>query len=156
MTHRTQMPTDKAPLFLTFSLWSLVAASVTAWSLSLGSSDQRPVVSASLPPDSGFFNAVSADDIARLLGYRAADAVALQAQVPDPLASRLKLLGVAKAGSIRAVALIAVDGQAAKPVKRGEEVLPGWVLQSVESDQAVLGSGMQTPPALVLPMPKRP
>ena len=99
---------------------------------------------------------LSADDIAHLLGYRAADAVALQAQVSDPLALRLKLLGVAKAGSSRAVALIAVDGQAAKPVRRGEEVLPGWVLQSVEADQATLGRDMQTPPILVLPMLKRP
>ena len=150
------MPIDKAPLFLTFSLCSLVAASATAWTLSLGSSDQRPVVSVSLPTDSGFFNKVSADGIAHLLGYRATDAVAMQAESTDPLSSRLKLLGVAKAGSSRAVALIAVDGQAAKPVRRGEEVLPGWVLQSVDPDQASLGSDMQTPPALVLPMPKRP
>ena len=150
------MPTDKTPLLVTFSLWALVAASATAWCLSLWRSDQPAVASVRLPSDSGFLNTVSADDIAHLMGYRAADAVALQAQVSDPLASRLTLLGVAKAGSSRAVALIAVDGQAAKPVKRGEEVLPGWVLQSVEPDQATLGSGMQTPPALVLSMPKRP
>ena len=150
------MPTDKAPLFLTFSLWSLVAASATAWALSLGPSDQRPVVSVSLPSESGFFNTVTADGMRHLLGYRATDAVAMQAQAHDPLASRLKLLGVAKAGSSRGVALIALDGQAAKPVRRGEEVLPGWVLQSVDLDQASIGSDMQTPPALVLPMPKRP
>ena len=150
------MPTDKTPMLVTFSLWALVAASATAWSLSLWRSDQRAVDSVRLPSDSGFLNTVSADDIAHLLGYRAADAVAMQPESADPLASRLKLLGVAKAGSIRAVALIAVDGQAAKPVRRGEEVLPGWVLQSVEPDQVAIGTGMQTPPALVLPMPKRP
>jgi general secretion pathway protein C len=109
-----------------------------------------------LPLDSVFLNTLSADGFAHLLGYRATDAVAMQPESADPLASRLKLWGVAKAGSSRAVALIAVDGQAAKPVRRGEEVLPGWVLQSVEPDQAALGSGMQTPPSLVLPMPKRP
>jgi general secretion pathway protein C len=156
MSQRTQMPTDKAPLVLTFSLWLLVAASATAWSLSLGPSDQRPVVSVSLPSGSGFLNTVSADGIAHLLGYRATDAVTMQAQAADPLASRLKLLGVAKAGSTQAVALIAVDGQAAKPVRRGEEVLPGWVLQSVDPEQAYVGNDIQTPPALVLPMPKRP
>ena len=149
------MPTDKTPLLVTFSLWALVAASATAWSLSLWHSDPPAVDSVGLPSDSGFFKTVSADDIARLLGHRATDPVAMQPASADPLASRLTLLGVAKAGSSRAVALIAVDGQATKPVRLGEEVLPGWVLQSVEPDQAALGSGMQTPPALVLPMPKR-
>ena len=150
------MPTDKTPILVTFSLWALVAASATAWGLSLWRSDQPAVASVRLHSDSGFLNTVSAEDITRLLGYRATDAVAMQPESADPLASRLTLLGVAKAGSIRAVALIAVDGQAAKPVKRGEEVLPGWVLQSVDPDQASIGSDMQTPPALVLPMPKRP
>jgi len=150
------MPTDKTPLLVTFSLWALVAASATAWSLSLWRSEQSAVASVRLPSDSGFLNTVSADAVAHLLGYRATDAVAMQPESADPLASRLTLLGVAKAGSSRAVALIAVDGQAAKPVRRGEEVLPGWVLQSVEADQATLGRDMQTPPILVLPMPKRP
>lgn len=150
------MPTDKAPLLVTFSLWTLVAASATAWSLSVWRSDQRPAISVQPSVDSGFLITASVDGISRLMGHQPTDAVAMQPESVDATGLRLKLLGVAKAGSSRAVALIAVDGEAAKPVRRGEEVLPGWVLQSVENEQVVLGTGLQTTPSLVLPMPKRP
>ena len=54
-----------------------------------------------------------------------------------------------------AMALIAVDGQAAQTYRLGQTVLPGWVLQSVTADQAVLGGSPDKLEPLVLTMPKQ-
>jgi hypothetical protein len=70
------------------------------------------------------------------------------------LVSRLALLGIAKSGK-EFSALIAVDGQAAKPFAKGTEVLPGLVLQSVNLHQAHLGASLGGPVQLSLDMPKR-
>jgi hypothetical protein len=70
------------------------------------------------------------------------------------LVSRLALLGIAKSGK-EFSALIAVDGQAAKPFAKGTEVLPGLVLQSVNLQQAHLGASLGGPVQLSLDMPKR-
>jgi hypothetical protein len=56
----------------------------------------------------------------------------------------LALLGIAKRGK-EFSALIAVDGQAAKPYAKGAEVLPGLVLQSVSLQQAHLGASLGGP-----------
>jgi hypothetical protein len=66
----------------------------------------------------------------------------------------LVLVGIAKRGQ-EISAIIAVDGQAAKPFAKGREVLPGLVLQSVSLQQAQLGSSVGGPSQLSLEMPKR-
>lgn len=148
---RTRMPSDRAPALVSFTLWALAAASFTGWGLALWPVDQRPVaVVAMASPASGDLASLKAD-FSQVLG-RQPEVIA---QAPA-LASRLSLLGVARAGDSQAVALISVDGQAVKPVFRGAEVLPGLLLQSVTLEQAVLGATLQGPAALVLPMPKRP
>ena len=149
--HRTRMPSDKAPALASFALWALAAGSFTGWALALWPTDQRPVaVVAMAAPAAADMPGLKAD-ISKVLG-RQPEAMA---QAPA-LASRLSLLGVARAGDNQAVALISVDGQPVKPVLRGAEVLPGLLLQSVPLEEAVLGVTPQGPAALVLPMPKRP
>ena len=149
--HRTRMPSDKAPALASFALWALAAGSFTGWALALWPTDQRPVaVVAMAAPAAADMSGLKAD-ISKVLG-RQPEAMA---QAPA-LASRLSLLGVARAGDNQAVALISVDGQPVKPVLRGAEVLPGLLLQSVTLEEAVLGVTPQGPAALVLPMPKRP
>ena len=149
--HRTRMPSDKAPALASFALWALAAGSFTGWALALWPTDQRPVaVVAMAAPGAADMPGLKAD-ISKVLG-RQPEAMA---QAPA-LASRLSLLGVARAGDNQAVALISVDGQPVKPVLRGAEVLPGLLLQSVTLEEAVLGATPQGPAALVLPMPKRP
>jgi general secretion pathway protein C len=68
----------------------------------------------------------------------------------------LALIGIAKSGVNQSVALIAVDGQAAKPFARGTEVLPGLLLQTVTLQQAQLGARIDGPAQLQLSMPVRP
>ena len=149
--HRTRMPSDKAPALASFALWALAAGSFTGWALALWPTDQRPVaVVAMAAPAATDMPGLKAD-ISKVLG-RQPEA---KAQAPA-LASRLSLLGVARAGDNQAVALISVDGQPVKPVLRGTEVLPGLLLQSVTLEEAVLGATPLGPAALVLPMPKRP
>ena len=149
--HRTRMPSDKAPALASFALWALAAGSFTGWALALWPTDQRPVaVVAMAAPAAADMSGLKAD-LSKVLG-RQPEAMA---QAPA-LASRLSLLGVARAGDNQAVALISVDGQPVKPVLRGAEVLPGLLLQSVTLEEAVLGVTPQGPAALVLPMPKRP
>ena len=91
-------------------------------------------------------------DVGKVLGAVSVSAVAEPAA--PSLASRLVLVGVAKSGEDM-VALIAVDGQAAKPFAKGAEVLPGLLLQTVSLQQASLGAHLNSPTQLILDMPKR-
>jgi hypothetical protein len=90
--------------------------------------------------------------LGKVLGAVSVSAVAEPAA--PSLVSRLALLGIAKRGK-EFSALIAVDGQAAKPFAKGAEVLPGLVLQSVNLQQAHLGASLGGPVQLSLDMPKR-
>ena len=144
------MPSDQAPALLSFTLWALAAASFTGWGLAMWPVDQRPVAAVAEAYESSTGLEALQPDISKLLGRQD------QAVVSAPaLASRLSLLGVAKAGDSDAVALISVDGQPVKPVLRGAEVLPGLRLQSVTLEQAMLGASLRGPASLVLTMPKR-
>jgi hypothetical protein len=91
-------------------------------------------------------------NLGKVLGAVSVSAVAEPAA--PSLVSRLALLGIAKSGK-EFSALIAVDGQAAKPFAKGTEVLPGLVLQSVNLQQAHLGASLGGPVQLSLDMPKR-
>ena len=149
--HRTRLPSDTGPALASFTLWALAAGSFTGWALVLWPADQRPVaVVAMAAPGTADLNGLKSD-FSKVLGSQPE----VVAQAPA-LASRLSLLGIARAGDSQAVALISVDGQPVKPVLRGAEVLPGLLLQTVSLQEAVLGAKLHGPAALVLPMPKRP
>ena len=133
---------------VTFSISVLAAASVGYWGLkgwSLSpSSMPSTVLAEQMPP-------LNAQTIARALG--GGQALAVTASSPSPVTSRYDLVGVV-AGQLRAgAALIAVDGQEAKPVRVGTLVDNDMVLESVNGRQAVLSSSTETTKKIVLEMP---
>ena len=66
--------------------------------------------------------------------------------------ARFVLAGVVSDVPGGGVALIAVDGEAAKPYAVGTELAPGYVLQSISEDQAKLAKTLQSPVNAVLMM----
>lgn len=114
-----------------------------------GRSPVTPVPAAvSLPP------VVDAALLARALG--AMPAAAPVAEAAPPAASRYLLQGVVAVGTERGAALIAVDGQPARPFGLGAEVAAGLVLQAVSAKQVRLGPALQGPASLTLDMPPTP
>lgn len=114
-----------------------------------GRSPVTPVPAAVSPPP-----VVDAALLARALG--AVPAAAPMAEVAPPAASRYLLQGVVAAGTERGAALIAVDGQPARPFGLGAEVAGGLVLQGVSARQVRLGPAMQGPSSITLDMPPKP
>jgi hypothetical protein len=147
------MFSEQLPQAVKFSLWTGVAASATAWGLALW--PHGPVLPTSVPvvAVSGFLPTPSVPHIAKVLAGGTGPANGDAAVAGPSLASRLLLSGVAKAGSAQSLALISVDGQAAQTFYPGQEVLPGWVLQSVSADQALLGHSTHPPALLTLSLP---
>lgn len=149
------MASDGIASTVGWCVWAGVAASATAWGLGLWSIQPDhtgvPVVSMAVEPRTPNTQTIAQWLSGSELHHPGQDAVAAQ-----PMASRLVLWGVAKAGMSEAMALIAVDGQAAQTYRLGQTVLPGWLLQSVTADQAVLGPSADKLEALVLTMPKQP
>jgi general secretion pathway protein C len=134
-----------------FGIWAVVAASALFWGLRL--SARGPLV----PPhaaDAGDAGAV-AGDLSRVLG--ATPPTAAPVAAPPPQAARYRLIGVVapRAASATGVALIAVDGQAAKAFRVGAPVDGDTVLKAVRQRAAELGprSGAAS---LVLELPALP
>ena len=145
-----------------FVLWGAATASLVAWGLAFWPNDGLPLATpVAMDPASkladanmgaGALRTDTASALGKVLGAVSVSAVAGPAATS--LVSRLALLGIAKSGK-EFSALIAVDGQAAKPYAKGTEVLPGLVLQSVNLQQAHLGASLGGPVQLSLDMPKR-
>ena len=131
---RLSSPARWAPPAATLGLWALAAGSALFWGLRLSAPPAgpvyAPVVPAAPPADSAA--------LARVLG-----AVRAEAPVAAPASSRFVLQGVlADVSGGGGAALIAVDGQPARPYRVGATVAPGYVLQSVARRRAVLaGNG---------------
>ena len=134
----------------TFVLAALAAASVAYWSLRLSAP-------AGGLPDAAVAAAAPALDVqamARLLG--AGPVLAAAAPTVASASSRFVLVGVlAGSRSGAGAALIALDGQPAKPYRVGAQVDAGWVLQAVGPRQARLGATSTGPASLTLEMPQR-
>lgn len=131
----------------TLALWALAGASVVYWGLRLSA----PAPGLPLPAVASARPAPDAQAVARLLG-----AVVAQAPVAA-VGSRFALIGVlAGRQSGGGAALIAVDGQPAKPYRVGAEVDAGLVLQALGPRQARLGAALDGPATLTLDMPQRP
>jgi len=138
------------PAVLAGLLWLAAGLSAGYWVLqALGRAPVTPVpASASAPPE------VDAVLLARALGALPAAAPVLEAA--PAAASRYTLQGVVAVGTSRGVALIAVDGQPARPFRLGAEVTEGLVLQAVSAQQVRLGSAIGGPAAITLEMPIKP
>ena len=99
--------------------------------------------------------APGAQAMARWVGGPAAGAAAARAPAAA-LTSRFALSGVlAGRSSGGGAALIAVDGQPAKPFRVGAVVEGGLVLQSLHRRQARLGASVDGPATLTLDMPAK-
>ena len=131
----------------TFLLAALAAASATYWALKW-TTNATPTPSAA----STISAPVQTDPllVARLLG---GGQVAVVASVSDRVASRFKLIGVVASGAKGGYALIATDGQPAKPYRVGTAVSDALILQSVGTRNATLGASAQAPAAFTLELP---
>ena len=141
----------------TLALWALAAGSAAWWALQWGGS-QRPVDVPVAGPAPATTPAVDVAAVARALGAQpSAAAVTANADV----AGRLALRGVLTHG-VGGAALIAVDGQAAKPLRVGaplEGLDGGWTLRSVTPSTAVLAANgrevrLELPPPDERPRPQ--
>ena len=68
--------------------------------------------------------------------------------------TRYALVGIVARRSGGGVALISVDGKAAKPVRVGAFIDDRLILQSVEGRRALLASGVDKPTEVTLELPK--
>jgi general secretion pathway protein C len=138
------------PALLAGLLWLAAGLSAGYWVLqALGRAPVTPVPAmASAPP------VVDAALLARALS--ALPTAANLAEATPAAASRYALQGVAAVGAARGAALIAVDGQPARPFRLGAEVASGLVLQAVTAQQVRLGTAVNGPTAITLDMPSKP
>lgn len=137
--------------FFTALIWALVAASVLYWALALsGASESGSGQVAQAAPLS-----IDAQGTPYLLGVRQAQIEApVLAQAPK---DRYQLVGVlAGTQSQQGAALIALNGQAAKPYRVGAtlEGADGFVLHSLSGRTASLGQAGQTEVVQVLELPE--
>jgi general secretion pathway protein C len=147
------MRTASAPLWrvrlVTLLLAALAAGSAVFWALkwSNQSAPAAPTASA------GGADNTNTQSIALLLGA--------QSSAPAPKAQVLaqatyKLLGVISVGRQgQGSALISQQGKPAKPVRVGDEVGEGLMLQSVHPRRVELGSDLNSPPSITLELPLR-
>ena len=133
---------------VTFAVSALAAASVAYWGLK-GWGPHPPstaptVVLAQASP-------ASPQAVARALG--GGQATAPVASVAPSVISRYALVGVLAGRSRAGAALISVDGKEAKPVRVGNLVDDGVMLQSVTGRRAVLSSATGTAEKFTLELP---
>lgn len=152
MTVSTSTTLSSAALWrlrgVTLALAALAAASVVFWVLKLSTSSPVPVdVAAISTPDR--VQPADTDAVARALGAsRAGDAA------PRGLpAQRWTLSGVARAGTSQGVALIASEGQAAKPYRVKARLEEGLFLVGLEPRKAHLGPTPDGPVSVTLELP---
>jgi hypothetical protein len=110
-THSTNVLSWAAPV-ASFVLWGAATASLVAWGLAFWPNDGQPLATPVAMGPVATGSEVSATNLSRILGVSSMPAGA-EPDAPS-VHSRLVLVGIAKSGANMA-ALIAVDGQAAKP-----------------------------------------
>jgi general secretion pathway protein C len=135
---------------VTFFLAATAAASLAFWSLKWPVSARTDrVATPELAPAT-----IDSAKLAQLLGLSASGPGTLA-----PLAnaaSRYKLIGVIAQGSQRGSALIAIDGEPAKPFRVGALVTDGMLLQSVHGRSVTLAPEMTGNQGVTLEMPPLP
>lgn len=134
---------------VTFTVSALAAASVGYWAVKGWGPPMTvapPTVVLTAAPPGG------SQLIARALGGGRAVKVAAAGNEAPAVISRYALLGIV-ASHGRGAALISVDGQAAKPVRVGNQVDGGMVLKSVSARSAVLASSGNAPAEITLELP---
>jgi general secretion pathway protein C len=135
---------------VTFLLAATAAASVAYWVLKWPAPNgtlRTTTAEPSAPP-------IDSAKVAQLLG---ANPVGASAPTPSvAAASRYKLIGVIAQGQQSGSALIAIDGQPAKPYRVGDAVGDDLVLRSVKAKGATLGASKQGAGSVTLELPPLP
>lgn len=150
------MPGAQAPSFgrwpskafaglATVGVWALVAYQLVGWWLR-----DDPMTASSVGVAHAPTQALEPDTlaVARALGAQAPVVVAA-----PTLASRMQLVGVLNADPGTGVALIALDGKAAKPFRVGKPVTDGLVVQSTQAKRVNLGPAIDGPTTISLDLP---
>ena len=134
----------------TLALWALAGAGALYWALALAAPAAGPAPGAAPPA-----LRIDSQAVARLLGAGAAQPSIQQGAPAAP--ARLVLHGVlAGSQSGGGAALIAIDGQPARPYRVGAVVEPGLVVQSLSRREVLLGPTVGAASSLALQMPLRP
>ena len=128
-------------------VWGAVAYSAVSWGLQWSALEASPTQAA---PTASAVPEVNTAAVAQTLG-----AAPVPTAAAPTLASRFQLLGVMAGGATQAAALMAVDGQAAKPYRVGALVAEGWVLQSAQDRRVSLVSTQDGTQTLVLALPAK-
>lgn len=134
---------------ITALLWALATASAVYWALRIGSPGSAVAVPEPTAPAAAGDAPARQAAIARFLG--ATDSVATNA-IDKRANSRFSLIGVVAQGRGGA-ALIAADGQPARPYRVGSRIDEGTVLQSVGPRHAVLAASADGPALQRLELP---
>jgi general secretion pathway protein C len=135
------------PRLVAFVLSALVAASAVAWGLRIGG--EWHFAADVVAPAAASAQATDSAAVARALGHRGDEqAMAGADAVSTPVleSSRFVLQGVLDQVGVQGganhvshgTALLAIDGQPAKPVAVGAALVDGWTVQSVQGRSAVL------------------
>jgi general secretion pathway protein C len=138
----------------TTGVWLLLGLSATYWLLQWRSAQQATAVRAPVASTAAPVLNLDAAELAKVLGATAAAPVASAPVVSA--STRFNLVGVVRVAGRSSVAVIAVDGQAAKPYRVGSEVEPGFVLTSVGPKSADLAPEVGLPATMTLELPKAP
>lgn len=128
-------------------LWSLAGLSAGYWILLAWGRSPVTAVAGALPL--GVMSDVS--NVARALGAAAPAAAAPATSAPA--VARYTLLGVVDQPGPPGAALIAIDGQPARPYRVGAALEGGLVLQSVDRRSARLGPAPDGPSTVELSLP---
>lgn len=131
-------------------VWGWVAFSAVSWALRWSAIGTPPSNASAAETQvlTEMEAGVGVSAVARSLGVAPVQPVAA-----PTLASRFQLQGVMAGGPDAGAALLAVDGQSAKPYRVGAVVAEGWVLQSVQGRRISLGAAVDGPQTLVLELP---
>ena len=119
-------PSKRGPLIMTIAAVAALSASLAYWAIQLYKPKERPIQAA--PPP-----AVIEPSIDAAAGLFGGNQVAVAA-------SNYQLTGVISSGA-QGVAILVVDGQPAKAVKIGKEIVPGVTLQEVYPRYVMLAEG---------------
>jgi general secretion pathway protein C len=133
-------------------LWLAAGLGAGYWALlAWGRTPVTPVAAAPMT-----LPVVDTTAVARALGLLP-EVVAVEAS-PAPVAeaSRYVLLGVVATGASRGAALIALDGQPARPYRVGAMLDGGLVLQAVDRRGVRLGPELKGPATVELTLPETP
>ena len=140
---RSDLLAAHAPAGLAFVVWALVAFSAVSWGLKASVAGAGPAVAAAATSS----EMIQPQAVARSLGAEAVTA-------KPTTASRFQLQGVL-AGEGQGIALLGVDGKAAKPYRVGATVADGWVVQSAQGRRVTLGPSADAPAVLTLELPAK-